>query len=88
MDDEQIGNTKLPGTAKSSRPLHVPVLVGETAVQALTVTVTTLLDAVLLPALYCALSRQVPAGVSVTLAEKACLLESFAVVSFFHVVPT
>jgi 16S rRNA (cytosine1402-N4)-methyltransferase len=30
MDDEQSGNTKLPGAAEPSRPLHVPVLVRET----------------------------------------------------------
>jgi 16S rRNA (cytosine1402-N4)-methyltransferase len=30
MNDEQGGNTKLPGAAEPSRPLHVPVLVRET----------------------------------------------------------
>ena len=30
MDDEQSGNTKLPGLAELTRPLHVPVLVRET----------------------------------------------------------
>jgi 16S rRNA (cytosine1402-N4)-methyltransferase len=29
MDDEQSGNTKLPGAAEPARPLHVPVLVRE-----------------------------------------------------------
>ena len=30
MNDEQSGNTALPGAAESRRPLHVPVLVRET----------------------------------------------------------